>query len=128
MFSSIAVIVKLSPISIASSYDRLIQLTSSFPRGAITESWLQVETTIQEAAHVIGMEPASHYRAWKQVLTELIKQEKIPKETIYLFDDLRIMRNKATHEIDFDISSQQAASYIDLAMGLVYQIQTAIRE
>lgn len=113
------------PITIASSYDRLFELTSSSPRGAITESWLRIEIAVNEAAQKLGIEPVRNYRGWKQVITELARQEKIPKSTVYLLDDLRKMRNNAVHTIEFEISPQEAARYVDLAIGLVYRIQTA---
>lgn len=116
------------PITIASSYDRLYELASSSPRGAITESWLRIEAAVNEAAQKLGIGPVRHYRAWEQVIAELVKREKIPQSTIYLFNDLRKIRNNAVHMIEFEISTQEAARYVDLAMGLVYRIQTAMDE
>lgn len=113
------------PITIASSYDRLFELASTSPRGAITESWLRIEIAVNEAAQKLRIEPVRNYRGWKQVITELAKQEKIPKSTVYLLDDLRKMRNNAVHTIEFEITPQEAARYVDLAIGLVYRIQTA---
>ena len=114
------------PITLASSYDRLSNLSKLSPRAAVTEAWLRVEDAVGQVARAIGFEPGTGRD--QAVILELMKTNKLPGDTIYLYDDLRKLRNKAAHAIEFEINAKDAARYVDLALGLAHRVRTALSE
>lgn len=114
------------PITLASSYDRLFELAAWSPRAAITEAWLRVEASIEEAAGVLQIEPRAR-RAGREIIVELVQREKLPQNIVGLYDGLRKMRNNAAHAIEFEINPKEATSYVDLALGVALQIRNALR-
>ena len=113
-------------ITLASSYDRLFELATLSPRAAVTEAWLRVEASIDEVARAMAFIPGRGRN--RVVIVELMQKGKLPKDTIYLYDDLRKMRNNAVHAMDFEISAEDAAHYVDLALGLAHRVRTTLSE
>lgn len=119
----------IEPITLASSYDRLFELATLSPRAAVTEAWLRVEAAIDEVARALEFKPSPLRRGREAaVLLELIGRDKLPKDTMLLYDDLRKMRNNAAHAIEFEISIKDATRYVDLALGLAHRVRTALSE
>ena len=115
------------PITIGSSYDRLFELANWSPRAAITEAWLRIEVAIDEVASALEFKPSTLRRGREAaLLLELINRELLPKDTIYLYNDLRKMRNKAVHTAEFEMNISDAKRYVDLALGLAQRIRTTL--
>lgn len=113
-------------LQLQSSYDRLIELASVAPRTAVTEAWLIVEAALQHASLSLPVRPRG-YGLVREAFEELIKRNLLPQETNAVFDDLRKIRNNAAHAMEFDISSEEAIRYIDLATGLAAWIKSKIQ-
>lgn len=117
------------PAVFTSSYDRLFDLTPSSPRAAIMEAWLRVEAAADEVARELEIQPmARRLGRAREVVVELVQQDRLPESAIKLYDSLRKMRNNAVHNIDFEINTEDAARFVELALGLAQKIRTAISQ
>lgn len=97
----------------------LHQLADSAPNTAVTEAWKSVEQAarhvIDARGHAVDGDAATPY---KQIQELLVREKIIDEQSVRVFDKLRILRNKVVHADGFELSSEQAREYVDLAMKL----------
>lgn len=114
----------IEPVIQTSLYDSLNEIAAHSPRAAVTEAWLNIEAASQEAASALEMEPRKR-RSGREVIDFLVQQNKLPASAIRLYRTLRETRNMATHTLEWEMDSEEATRYIDLALGFVYHIRTS---
>jgi uncharacterized protein YutE (UPF0331/DUF86 family) len=105
-----------------SSYERLIQLSEMSPEAAIMEAWKIVEITLfdyAKSSQLITYSPKST----ADLILNLRRSGLISNDTYSLINELRIMRNKAVHHADVDISNKDVSKYIDLALSISANIK-----
>ncbi|MGA9048415.1 MAG: hypothetical protein WB588_05405 [Dehalococcoidia bacterium] len=106
------------PIEISvSPSQNLIDLAYDYPRAAVAEAWRSVENALGKLALKYEI-PSKGMQAEHDVLHKLTLSGELPYGTGDLYDRLRKLRNQAVHEAQFNISWEQAASYVDLALSL----------
>ncbi len=79
---------------------------------AILETWILIENQLREIAYMKLEKTLNKYSSRMQ-LESLVKKNIIPKEIYFIFNELRIIRNKVVHEGGYNMSISQAEGYID---------------
>ncbi len=93
----------------------LEQVKSLSPRTAILESWLALESTAISTAQHFKLTPGDKRIMFPTALRALKEGNVLTDQDIALINDLRALRNKATHELDFYISEKEAATFMEVA-------------
>ena len=113
---------ELSPLQTQAT--NLYNLADINPRSAILESWLLVETSLSETALRLGFyDDEKISKSPYYILNKLTSANLISNEIKSIVFKLRDLRNKAVHEIDFDISINQVYDYIRLALRVTRLIR-----
>jgi hypothetical protein len=96
--------------------NRLALLASQYPHLAVAEAWRFVEAELQRMAKSVSR---IGYRLNPMQQIDLLKKEEmITEEQASLIADLRVLRNRAVHEEQHEITSGQAIEYIEIASRL----------
>lgn len=96
-----------------SKVDQLQRISNVSPRAAILESWLLIENAAGQSGFVQG---ADVPRINSLLFVDwLVREGKLPHDSIDVVSSLREMRNKAAHLPDFLINQDDAERYIRLA-------------
>lgn len=97
-------------------------LSEVSPRAAISEAWRRVEWAIDDYFRRLGMEGP---RSYQGMLRALRAQERpIPPAITLLFQELRVLRNRAVHARDFDIDPRRAIEFAQLADRIVASLES----
>lgn len=96
------------------------------PRGAVIESWLNIEKSLYEFALRHGIEVASKkpFRV-QNVMWHNQDYGSLGKGTIEILERLRRLRNEAVHLQDSNISHESAREYQSLSKRVIQAIQMA---
>lgn len=101
------------PPELTSKLESLRRIADVSPRAAIMEAWVLVEDAAGKSGFVQG---ASMPRVNPRLFVEeLIRLGKLPKGTDSLLDQMRRLRNQATHLSDFSLNRDEADRYLQLA-------------
>lgn len=93
------------------------------PRAAIAEAWRFVEVVLNEIAEQHNLPPPNSLPAIEHFLR---RHGHVPEATTQLLRELRQLRNRAVHAGDFELTSEQAREYGELAVRLTSALQSAI--
>lgn len=94
--------------------EQLLRISEVSPRAAVVEAWTLIETAAMKHGLVAG---ATIRRTNpKMILNYLELSGKFSPESIRLINELRHIRNKATHLPDFAVSQSDAERYLELAV------------
>jgi len=115
------------PVVPTSAYDRLFQIAAISPRAAITEAWRTIELFTMEAAKVQGVEIRGPV-AGTRVIRSLVQRGILEEGVLRLYENLRRMRNEIAYAVEFEIDSEAAIRYVDLALSLAHRLQMLINE
>lgn len=88
------------------------QLSKEFPRGAVLEAWLVVESVVDEALRKKSIEPD---KSGIKKFQQLEEHQILPSSQLASLHQLRQLRNIAVHDAENRISTREAEEYIDLA-------------
>lgn len=105
-----------------SAYERLLEVAVISPRAAVTEAWRTIEFCTMEAAKAHGIEVRGAI-AGTRVIRKLVQREILEGGALGLYENLRKMRNKAAHAYEFEIDSEDAVRYVDLALSMANSLQ-----
>ncbi|MCD9008143.1 hypothetical protein LDO31_18260 [Luteimonas sp. XNQY3] len=105
-----------------------VALATTNPRAAILEAWLGVETSMTQLAKSVQLPKFVHPRNTSAVLRVLESAGALAPEDAALFNDLRTLRNQATHDADFSPSPESVIQYVQLANGLKQRISSTASE
>jgi len=97
-----------------SQQDQLLRIAEVSPRAAIVEAWTLIETAAIRSGLVHGT--AMKRTSPKMILEVLSNSGKLSSESILLIENLRRIRNRATHMPDFAITQSEAERYLGLAV------------
>ena len=112
------------PLSSPSIDRPTIALATNSPRVAVVEAWLNLESAAFKLArkHDINqprtLSPTSLIRS-------LDKSGVVNNDEVALFNDLRVLRNQATHDLDFSPSPESVLNYVQLAYTLQKRLENA---
>ncbi len=93
----------------------LEQVKEASPRAAILESWLGLEATAISTVQYFDLVPKGKRIMFGTALKTLEQAEVLTKQDVANINDLRALRNKAVHEVDFPISEKEAAKFMEIA-------------
>lgn len=95
-----------------------------YPRGAIIEAWLAVEKEIYNLCSTLDLIPRRGRHPTAKLLSRLRTSEVVDDGLIDIVRGLQILRNRAAHNIELDLSTETAERYIATTSRVV----TALRE
>ena len=102
--------------------EQLLRIAQTSPRAAILESWILIEEAAGKSGFIQG---AQIPRINSMLFVEsLIKDGKLPSDSVAIVEALRDLRNKASHLSDFSVSQLEAERYIKLAVKISSLIQS----
>lgn len=104
----------------------IIELAKFSPRGAIIESWLQVEKALKAYAEKHGLEfdDRKPFRLGQRHARNP-DYERLGENTIETLKSLRFLRNQAVHLRDTDLDYQEAIQYQELARKVIRKLEQA---
>jgi hypothetical protein len=105
-----------------------ITLATTNPRAAILEAWLSVESAIQRLTHSRHLPAPSPARSPLSNMRAVERSGLLQAEDVALFNDLRALRNRATHDVEFSPSAESVIKYVQLARGLAARVDAAAGE
>ena len=105
--------------------NELVKMSATSPSGAIIEAWKDVEQAAREMVESSGL-PLNNLpsRPYYSLQVFLSKNALLPKAEIETFRELRMIRNRAAHPSEHDVTVDQARRYVLLADRLVDAIKT----
>lgn len=98
----------------SSQIEQLLRISEVSPRAAVVEAWTLVETAAMKNGLVMG--GAIKRTNPKMILTHLEESGKFSPESLNLINELRQIRNKASHLPDFAVTQLDAERYLELAV------------
>ena len=111
------------PKGIEDKTHRLFRLAEISPRAAILEAWQGIEFAARRVVLQRAGSPIPDVSSPLRVLKELGQLQLLSPEDIALFQDLRGLRNQATHSPDFNPSFEAVTSYLQLASALQARLE-----
>ena len=103
----------------------LIDMAAVSPSGAIIEAWKEVEHAAKNLAESSGlMLQNNSSRPYFNIQRALEKDEQLPKAEIQTYRELRLIRNRAAHLREDQVTVEQARQYVRLADRLVDAMNT----
>lgn len=102
--------------------DFLIELAGLSPRSVVLESWREVELAIFSAVNQTTNDQGRHNQFVVGAARRLLDAGDLDDPTFQILTMLRNLRNRAAHETNFDIRSDDAVEYAILARHVVDQI------
>lgn len=106
------------------SYDYLFDLARRYPRAGVTEAWRIVEMSLKTLGRSQGVDVRGA-RAERDVIHRMTDNDPMRSNLLELYERLRKLRNQAVHASETAITSEEAAGYVDLALGLASRLQSA---
>lgn len=103
-----------SSIQDLSQKEQLFRISEISPRAAVVEAWTLIETAAIKNGLTYGT--TIQRTNPKMIVEYLINSGKFSTESINLIEQLRKIRNQASHLPDFAISQNEAERYLDLAV------------
>ena len=97
-----------------SQKEQLFRISEVSPRAAVVEAWTLIETAAIKNGLISGT--AIQRTNPKMIVEYLVKSGEFSPESINLIEQLRRIRNQASHMSDFEISQNEAERYLDLAV------------
>jgi hypothetical protein len=106
--------------------DSFNELALLSPRGAVIESWLKVEKSLQEFAERHGIETdIKKPFTIQNIMWNDLDYNALGKGTIKILERLRRLRNEAVHLQDSNISHESAKEYQSLSKRVIQVVQQA---
>lgn len=105
-----------------------VSLATTNPRAAILEAWLGVESALNGLAYNQQLLPPSAPRSPVAIIRSVEKSGILAADDVSLFNDLRVLRNHATHDTEFSPSAESVIKYVQLARALKTRIVEATHE
>lgn len=104
-------------IELPDEYERIYRLIDISPIAAITEAWREIEIATALACKAVGIEIEGKIAGTRHI-NQLLQMKKIKSDLVTIYSQLRLLRNKAAHSIEFQIQSDEAERYVRLAIGI----------
>ncbi|WP_339899368.1 hypothetical protein [uncultured Gilvimarinus sp.] len=98
----------------SSQIEQLLRISEVSPRAAVVEAWTLIETAAMKNGLVMG--GVIKRTNPKMILSRLEESGKFSPESINLLNELRQIRNKASHLPDFAVTQSDAERYLELAV------------
>jgi multidrug efflux pump subunit AcrA (membrane-fusion protein) len=93
----------------------LYSLADAHPPGSVVLAWQEVELEARKLAERMNIFPTRMGRSASNVFSELRREGVIDADVAAIADDLRHLRNRAVHDPEPNISTEDAKEYIEVA-------------
>ena len=103
----------------------LMELVDISPRVAILEAWVGIEAATRHYSKSHGLGKRVSYQGLRRLPKE--HRQKI-EHILTPYQELRVLRNRAAHSTDFDLTPQIARKYIDVATWVERVLNDASRD
>ena len=108
---------------VTSQKEQLFRIADISPRAAVVEAWTLIETAVLKKGLTSG---STIQRTNPKMIVEyLSKSGKFSHDSLNLIEQLRLIRNRASHMPDFAISQSEAERYLELAAQSAAVIEAA---
>ena len=114
---------EFSGISKEESAD-LLDVARISPRAAITESWVRLEHALRETAKKMGADPDER-RPIHSAVSILREKSELPLDFFHVVDEMRQVRNRAVHYLDYPPSTLDVSGYVRTAARLAEAARSA---
>lgn len=102
----------------------LLELARNYPNTAILEAWKEIEDRAEKLLHKIEPELELDIpERYKKMQTVLSREEVIETKHVKVFNELRQIRNKVAHAKGYELTQNQALSYLSLAIPLIEYLE-----
>ena len=101
----------------------LLELADISPRAAILQAWAKTESSKWLFLETVGLERWKYYSGLRTIPDEYLHEI---EQVVQPYEELRILRNKASHSGDFDLSPEVARRYIEKATWVERTIHEAL--
>ena len=108
-------------LSVDSEYEQLIKIAELSPRAAITAAWFEIEKAAKEVITNAGLKLKRPENVI-EVVNYLVKERLFNESAISVFNNLRRLRNEATHAPEFVLSISEAERFINLSLSLAHDL------
>lgn len=98
----------------------VVAMAQNSPTAAVLYAWDEIEA--KSEALILKKDPKTNLDSstkFKLMQELLVKMELIEAKKAKIYGDLRQIRNKVAHAIDYEISREQALNYINISIQLV---------
>lgn len=102
----------------------LAELADTSPRAAVMESWIRIERATAKFLESIGLDKRMSYQGLRRLPSEHLSRI---EHILTPYQELRLLRNKAVHGVDADLSPKLAKEYIEVASKVERAIIDASR-
>lgn len=93
----------------------LQQVRQSSPRNAVIEAWLGLESSAVSTATHFKLMPERTRVTASSALEALVTAGVLSDNDLRIINELRLLRNKAVHELSASISEYDAAKFLEIA-------------
>lgn len=102
----------ISDIKGITAYGSLIKIAEVSPKAAIMEAWRNVEIATMYAAEKNNIYVSGQI-AGSRAIKNLISNKFLDSELIEVYENMRKLRNKAAHSVDFALTYDEAERFIE---------------
>jgi hypothetical protein len=101
----------------------LLKLAEISPRSAVLEAFREVEHSSAKVAAKLHPEKSSAHGGGPPMrLQQILSEATLGKNEIKMFNQLRMLRNKAAHDKEFNLQGMPIEAYVELSLGLANSI------
>ncbi|TKE95945.1 hypothetical protein [Vibrio kanaloae] len=106
-------------------YDFLLKLADISPRSAVLEAFWEVEHASASTISKLSTEQSAHGGKSPLSMQKQLSELALTKNEVKMFNQLRVLRNKAAHDRDFNLHGMPIEAYVDLSLSLANRISLA---
>jgi len=100
--------------------EKLLEESQKSPRTLILEAWIEIETAAAKKLTELYGKIDKNYT--NRTLNLLINKRVLSPNTIQVIEQLRSLRNQASHQPDFSVTPEQAFEYAKLSRSIKTEI------
>jgi hypothetical protein len=105
-----------------------VSLVTADPRGVILAAWNGIESAVHRLSYKLQISHSAASHSVTAMVREIEEQGKLDPGDVALFNNLRMLRNRAVHESDFSPSPDSVVLFQRLAQGLKERLESALSE
>lgn len=97
------------------------------PRTAVIEGWVWIEAALNNAAEALELSRQGPRARTSETVRALVRERQLPSTTADALKSLQHVRNRASHEREFELSPDVAAEYVLACANMVDLVEAATR-
>jgi hypothetical protein len=105
-------------------HEQLQRLAKASPRAAVLETWVELESNIQDVAEKLEIFSRGPFGC-RRTIEKLVEMKKVDPDMLTLYMSMREVRNKATYVPDYTINNEDAERYFEIYYMMMHVLNTA---